>query len=304
MARPDPALWCSNVHVRFPDGSHPVRGVSLRVYPGQVFALIGESGAGKTLLCRALYGLQRFIPGMEVMGTIGGAAEKAMIFQDPGQFLNPGLSIEGHFKEFLKLSPRPSLTMEQLLRYVGLPENREFSRKKPRLLSGGQQQRVMIALSLALEPKVLFADEAVTALDGLTRKTVIELLRQLCQDFGLGIIFVTHDLHVADSLADWVGVMYAGRIVELQSAENLFTQPLHPYTKGLFRSHPGPEHRNSPLIELPGRMPPPDHEDGGCPFFDRCPERMAVCKQHLPEMKELSRGVSVSCHRVFQDRGY
>ena len=300
-------LSCRNLKVSFPGEIHPIRGVDLDLYPGEILGLIGESGAGKTLLARVLYGLDKHIPGIQVQGSRDCPDRSAMIFQDPGQYLNPGISLLAHFDEFLPRSsysrPKDRETrIASLFSFVGLPSDLDFAKRRAWELSGGQQQRAMVALALAQEPQVLYADEALASLDGVNRARVADLLRKLADELGLGMLFITHDLVLADQICDRVAVMYAGRVVEFGKSEEVFCSPKHPYTRALLRAQPGRDTRGRRLAEIPGSMPGPSWDGGGCSYRDRCSFARELCAERVPRLVGTSApaGHCAACFGVEQ----
>ncbi|WP_052078576.1 ABC transporter ATP-binding protein [Spirochaeta lutea] len=304
--RGTPAVSCANLEVSLPEGGAAVRGVSLSLYPGEILGILGESGAGKSLLARTLYGLNRVLPQLRVSGQIDRPRGHAMIFQDPGQFLNPGQSIRGHFNEILRVRGIPKHQwrdrIADLLGFVNLPSDQGFLSSRPSPLSGGQQQRVMIALAMAQEPEVIYADEPVTALDGVSRDLVLGLLQRLAQERQVGILFISHDLKAIDAIAHRVAVMYAGTVVEVQAAEDFFTNPLHPYSRDLLQAQPRMDRRGRTLTEIPGAMPEPHDQITGCPFAPRCKQRFEPCTKLVPWLQHpghssgVGTGAEVACH--------
>jgi peptide/nickel transport system ATP-binding protein len=299
-----PILTIDSLSVRFSDDIIPLRDIHLELYAGESLVLLGESGAGKSLLCKTLFGYQQISSAMRVSGTISGTPTCAMIFQDPSQFLHPRVSIKRHFFEFLRLQ-QPEIsknqalnTMVELLLQVELPATTEFLARKTGELSGGQQQRVMIALALSQKPQLLIADEPVTALDTRTKQRILELLQKLQQELGLSILFVTHDLSAAKQIAHKIVVLYAGRILEVSNVQDFFNQPHHPYSRALIDAHPGPEHHNQPLFEIPGSMPLPNESSTGCVFAPRCGYSKGVCSQLKPILELTNQANLVACHMV------
>ena len=299
-----PILSIQNLSVMFSDDVIPLRDINLDLYAGESLVLLGESGAGKSMLCKTLFGFQQISSTMTVSGTISGNPTCAMIFQDPSQFLHPRVSIKRHLLEFLRLQ-QPEIsktqafsTMIELLLQVELPASKAFLARKTGELSGGQQQRVMIALALSQKPQLLLADEPVTALDTRTKQRILELLQKLQQELGLSILFVTHDLSAAKQIAHRIVVLYAGRILEVFHGQEFFSQPHHPYSRALIDAHPGPEHHHQPLFEIPGSMPLPNESISGCIFAPRCGYAKEICSKLSPHLEPTDQENLVACHMV------
>jgi oligopeptide/dipeptide ABC transporter ATP-binding protein len=293
-----PLLTVENLRVEIPTrrGSvHAVRGVSFQVQAGETFALVGESGSGKTMTCRAIVRLVH-PPGRITAGRVlfeGRDLTRlpepelervrgrgvVMVFQDPMTALNPVLSVERQITEVL-LATRASDSRRtravELLRHVGIPDPERRLGAYPHELSGGQRQRVMLAIALARQPKLLLADEPTTALDVTIQAQILRLLVTLQRELGMALILVTHDLGVVYQAADRVAVMYAGEVVELAPAAELFARPSHPYTIGLIQSIPSVD-RHRRLVPIPGSPPDLAALGRGCPFAPRCAWVAAEC---------------------------
>jgi oligopeptide/dipeptide ABC transporter ATP-binding protein len=284
------------VEIPTPRGTvHAVRGVSLRVQPGETLALVGESGSGKTMTCRAIVRLVHRpgritggrvvfegrdlaqLPEPEIEHVRGHGV--IMVFQDPMTALNPVLNVERQITEVLPATggahARRSRAAE-LLRHVGIPDPERRLSAYPHELSGGQRQRVMLAIALARQPRLLLADEPTTALDVTIQAQILRLLVTLQRELGMALILVTHDLGVVYQAVDRVAVMYAGEIVELARTQELFTRPRHPYTIGLIRSIPSVD-RQRRLAPIPGSPPDLAKLGRGCPFAPRCAWVAADC---------------------------
>jgi len=290
-----------------------VRDVNLAVSEGETLAVVGESGSGKSSLVRAALGLVPMHAGRVVycgdelapnLGDRNRATRRGMqlVFQDPTGSLNPQMRVAGIVGEPLLVHEAALSAGERRQRVATMLEKTglsvEFLDRYPHELSGGQAQRVAIARALILEPKVLVCDEAVAALDGTVREQILRLLRQVQEESGLAIIFITHDLAVVRAVSHRVLVMYLGRLVEMASNEALFGQPRHPYTRALLDAVPVPDPENAGgrttvTGEVPSAMLPPK----GCAFHPRCPHAEAVCRAERPEATDLNETV-VSCHRA------
>ena len=290
-----------------------VRGVDLSISAGETVAVVGESGSGKSSLVRAALGLVPMRAGRVVycgdelaahLGDRNRATRRGMqlVFQDPTGSLNPQMRVAGIVGEPLLVHEAALSAGERRQRVAAMLEKTglsvEFLDRYPHELSGGQAQRVAITRALILEPKVLVCDEAVAALDGTVREQILRLLRQVQEESGLAIIFITHDLAVVRSVSHRVLVMYLGRLAEMASNEALFGQPRHPYTRALLDAVPVPDPENAGgrttvTGEVPSAMLPPK----GCAFHPRCPHAEAVCRAERPEATDLNETL-VSCHRA------
>lgn len=298
-----------------------VRGVNLNLYKGENLALIGESGSGKTTLGTAII---RLLPASGYIKEgriiykgngneydISKFSEKdlrlfrwkeiAMVFQGAMNSFNPVLKIWDQIYDTAKyhgITNRGFVREKatDLLRYVQLDPERVLN-SYPHELSGGMRQRVLIALSLILEPQVLILDEPTTALDILTQRNIIELLRTIKSDMGLSMIFISHDLSLAAELADRVAVMYAGAIVELGSVEDIFYRPRHPYTLGLIKAVPTVTTGFRELYSIPGSPPDLINLPPGCKFAPRCEYRESRCEDEEPTLIEVEQGHLVACLR-------
>lgn len=291
--------------------------VSLQVAAGEVVGLVGESGSGKSTTARAAL---RVLPAAaDVTGTVRvdgrdvltmNSAELrahrargvSMIYQDPRSSLNPVRRIGDFLTERLirvlgQDKREAAGTAVRLLTDVGLSEPEHRMRQYPHELSGGMLQRVVIAAGLATSPGLLLADEATSALDVTTQAEILVLLKRLQVERGMGLLFITHDLHLAAAYCDRVYVMYAGRIAEHQSARDLFTHPRHPYTRGLLDCSPTLGETRE-LRPIPGRPPSLSDTRPGCPFAPRCAHAEEACTSWTPELRTIADGVDVSCRRA------
>ena len=271
-------------------------GVDLVVRPGESLGLVGESGCGKSTLARVLVGLVGLTSGtLSINGHAVGVKRSRplrrhiqMVFQDPSSSLNPARTVGQILGELLRAhelvpSGRVEARCHELLDMVQLP--RSVLAVRPRQLSGGQRQRVGIARALALEPEVLVADEAVAALDVSVQATILNLLSDLRHQLGLTLIFISHDLSVVRHISDELAVMYLGRIVEDGSADAVFSEPRHPYTRALIAASPQLyASKGSGASTVLGEPPSPIHLPPGCRFAPRCPIRQDRCEQEDPHL--------------------
>jgi oligopeptide transport system ATP-binding protein len=234
-----------------------------------------------------------------------------MIFQDPYASLNPRMTVGEIIAEPLVVYARRGIVdlapaeirdkVETLMERVGL--NRLFRNRYPHEFSGGQRQRIGVARALALEPKMILADEPVSALDVSIQSQILNLLADLQEEMGLSYLFIAHDLGVVEYISHRVAVMYLGRIMELASSAQLYHRPLHPYTQALLSAVPIPDpavERRRKRIILSGDVPSPDRERSGCYFYDRCPVRMDKCRDHVPALKDVDAGHRVACYQYFE----
>jgi peptide/nickel transport system ATP-binding protein len=292
----EPLLKIENLHVSFATGErglvHAVNGVNLSIFPGQTVAVVGESGSGKSVSALSTLQLIPTPPGRYDQGRIlfqgrnllelgerdmrrVRGREIAMIFQEPMTSLNPVYTIGDQILEAVllhqKVSRREAIDIAvQALRDVGISDPERRLNEYPHQMSGGMRQRVMIAMALSCRPKLLIADEPTTALDVTIQAQILELLRKLQREQGMSIMLITHDLGVVAENADVVAVMYAGRVVEYATVEDLFDKPQHPYTEGLFRSIPKLGAKVHRLDTIPGAVPNPARLPSGCKFHPRC----------------------------------
>ncbi|MCL2408429.1 MAG: ABC transporter ATP-binding protein [Oscillospiraceae bacterium] len=299
-----------------------VNGVSLWLKKGQTLGLVGETGAGKTSTALAILNLVQTPPGVIKSGSINvcGAnvlemkpaqlekirgKDVSMIFQDPMTALNPVMTVGEQIAESIryheKVSDKESLQKAgEMLELVGIPAVRAF--EYPHQFSGGMKQRVVIAIALACNPKVLLADEPTSALDVTIQAQVLDLMRDLKEKLGTALVMITHDLGVVATVCDMVAVMYAGKIVEYGTIEDLFNTPMHPYTEGLFNSLPNIKDRKAELIPIRGLMPDPTKLPVGCAFEPRCRYAVEACKAPL-EMRQVSDTHSLLCSR-YEEPGF
>ncbi len=307
-----------------PEGTlRAVDGVSLALHPGETLALLGESGCGKSMTALSVMGLipqpagyfaggKVLLEGTDLLTLPEVAMRKVrgrrlgMVFQEPMSALNPVLSVGEQIREVLRL--HLGLKGKQahqrgiaLLHEVGMPDPERRWQEYPHQLSGGLKQRVVIAIALAGEPEVLIADEPTTALDVTIQAQILELLARMQRERGMAMLLITHDLAVVRQVADRVAIMYAGRIVEDASREQLFREPRHPYTRKLFLSVPGRDKRQGDLSVIRGQVPALIGRLPACRFVDRCDFAWAACRQTEPGWHQQD-GAGVLCH--LYDAGY
>ena len=292
-----------------------VTDVSLKVEAGKTLGLVGETGAGKTTTALAALRLVPDPPGIIKSGTIKvcghdmmaandkqlekiRGAEISMIFQDPMTSLNPTFTVGDQIAESILLHEKISKNdawdkAMEMLELVGIPRTR--GSEYPHQFSGGMKQRVVIAIALACNPKMLIADEPTTALDVTIQAQVLEMMKELRDKFQTGMIMITHDLGIVAEICDEVAVMYAGRIVEKGTLDDVFNRTRHPYTEGLFNSLPNINDRKAKLQPIPGLMPDPTNLPVGCAFAPRCKYATEACKQAQPVTRQVSDTHIVAC---------
>lgn len=290
---------------------HAVDDVSFNIYEGQTFGLVGESGCGKTTLGRCILLLIQptagkiIFSGQNLLDLKKKELRKlrsqmAMIFQDPYSSLNPRMTVSDIIGQPLQIhkvakgKDRRRKVME-LMKNVGLSPEHLY--RYPHEFSGGQKQRIGIARALAVNPKLVVADEAVAALDVSVRASILNLMKDLQKDFGLTYLFISHDLSVVKHICDRVAVMYLGEIIEIAETEELFTNPLHPYTKALMSAIPIPDPTlRMEKIILPGEPSTPINPPPGCRFNKRCLYATERCRKSGPDLVEVSKGHYIACH--------
>jgi oligopeptide transport system ATP-binding protein len=315
-----PVLKVSDLRTEFdtPDGVvYAVNGVSFEVRPGEFIGVVGESGSGKSVTMMSLLRLIPMPPGRVVSGaaefddqdllTLDMAELRSVrggkigfIFQDPMTSLNPVLTIGHQITEPLKLHLRcdrktANETAANLLTMVGLPDAKQRLKSYPHELSGGMRQRVMIAIALACSPQLLIADEPTTALDVTVQAQIIEIVRNLRDQLGTAMIWITHDLGVIAGLADRVIVMYGGAIVEEARVNDLYQRPEHPYTQGLLRSIPRLDQKGSTLESIRGTPPNLYAAPAACTFAPRCPYAFERCVAEVPVLIDVGPDHRVAC---------
>ncbi|MGW0505334.1 ABC transporter ATP-binding protein [Micromonospora sp. NPDC003241] len=319
-------LSLHDVVVEFDSRVGPVRaldGVSLDVAEGETLALLGESGSGKSVTAQAILGLLPRPAGRIAAGRItfdgtelttasarrmravrGG--EISMVFQDPLSSLNPVHPIGRQIGETLRVHRGLSKAKARaealdLMRRVGIPDPARRIDDYPHQLSGGMRQRIMIAIAIALRPRLIIADEPTTALDVTVQAQILQLLADLQRDYRMALILISHDLGVVAAHASRIAVMYAGRIVETGALRQVYENPAHPYTRSLLQSVPTLTAPTARLTPIPGTPPSPEALPPGCPFHPRCAWRVDLCTQQRPTLEVLPTadgpGRAAACHR-------
>ncbi|MBW4984941.1 ATP-binding cassette domain-containing protein [Mameliella sp. CS4] len=286
-----------------------VNGVSLEVAEGEVLGLVGESGCGKSTLGRMVVGVESPSGGalswrgvaleqMTAQQRRAWALEVQMIFQDPFASLNPRMRVEQIVGEaavihgLIRRAERRDYVANLLTR-VGL--NTDVMTRYPHQFSGGQRQRVGIARALALKPRLIVCDEAISALDVSIQAQVLNLFEDLRQEFGFAYLFISHDLGAVEHIADRVAIMYLGRLVETGTADEVFENPRHPYTRALLAEAPRLDRRAHSFTPIKGEIPSPLNPPPGCAFHPRCPLATAACKTGMPELREGRDGRRTAC---------
>jgi oligopeptide/dipeptide ABC transporter ATP-binding protein len=321
----EPVLVVRDLVTSFPAGGERARvvdGVSLQVSPGEVLALVGESGCGKSVTA---FSILRLVPkpgrvdsgsvvlcgrelltlSVDEMRRVRGG-EAAMIFQEPMTSLNPVQTVGDQVVEAIRLHERVSIRAARdrtthLFEQVRIPDPAERIDAFPHQLSGGLKQRVMIAMALAMRPRLLIADEPTTALDVTIQAQILTLLRELQHELDTAILLITHDLGVVNELADRIAVMYAGQLVEEGSRSDVLAGARHPYTQGLLRSIPSLGRRGERLAEIAGVVPAPREWPAGCRFSTRCDAVLERCRDEAPSVTGLSASHLARCHVVARE---
>lgn len=318
-------LKIENLNIEFHTDTgvvHAVNGVDLIVNEGETLGLVGETGAGKTTTALGVLNLIQTPPGKIVSGEIFYKGqdilamkaseirhirgnEISMIFQDPMSALNPVMPIGEQIAEVIELHEKCSKAEAQekmlaMLEKVRIPAERAGD--YPHQFSGGMKQRVVIAIALACNPRLLIADEPTTALDVTIQAQVLNMINKLKKELNTSMLLITHDLGVVAESCDKVAIMYAGEIVESGTAEHIFDETAHPYTKGLFSSIPAIDKKMARLTPIEGMMPDPGNLPTGCKFHPRCPYAQERCQSEFPELREVSPGHFCRCHQFDADK--
>ena len=293
--------------------------VSFSIQPGEIVGLVGESGSGKSVTALALMGLLgqegrvdsgiisldgqdlRALNNQQMLAIRG--REISMVFQEPMTSLNPvytvGFQIAEVLIEHFGQRRRAALAQAaELMKIVGIPDAHRRVHDYPHQLSGGMRQRVMIAMAMACQPKLLIADEPTTALDVTIQAQILDLLRELRDQFGTAVLMITHDMGVIASVVQRVIVMYAGHVVEVAPVEDLFSTPAHPYTRLLLRSIPRVQQKRAQLESISGTPPSPTEFPTGCRFHPRCPDALETCRGQLPALDGHGVDRAVRCWRA------
>ena len=304
------------VHYLTDDGAvHAVNNLNLSLDRGETLGLVGETGAGKTTTALSIMGLVPNPPGKVIDGQVEFDGEMlfdkseselrkvrgnkiSMIFQDPMTSLNPIMTVRDQIAEVVLLHENLTAVeaknkADEMLLKVGIRADR--AKEFPHQFSGGMRQRVVIAIALACNPVLLIADEPTTALDVTIQAQVLELMKALKEEFNTAMIMITHDLGIVADICDNVAIMYAGSIVEQAEKNELFMNPKHPYTIGLFNSIPDIDSDDSVLKPIKGLMPDPANLPGGCPFHPRCDLAKPECSEVIPKNTEVSANHFVKC---------
>lgn len=311
-------LEVRDLSVSYAGGVRAVSGAGFELRQGECFALVGESGCGKSTAARAVMRLiqppgsidsgEIFFEGRDIL-TLSDSEMTAvrgknigMIFQNPLDSLNPVYTAGYQMAEGLivdKIDKNQAWEMAaDMLRDVKIPEPEKRVRSYPHEISGGMRQRVMIGMMLCRQPKILIADEPTTALDVTIQAGIIELMNELRREYDTAVLLITHDFGIVADMADRVGVMYAGQIVEMADVFSIFDKPLHPYTELLMKALPTITKDEGRLETIPGTVPDLSQEIKGCRFAERCPKAGDICREKCPEIREVSEGHFCACHMV------
>ena len=315
---PNYLLEIKNLHTRFfleKSTVYAINDLNFKLEPGETIGLVGETGAGKTTTALSIMGLVQSPPGLISNGEIIFEGKNlltlpenemrrirgnrvAMIFQDPMTSLNPTMTVLSQIAEVINLhqnltAKESNLKAIEMLGKVGIRADR--AKDYPHQFSGGMRQRVGIAIALACNPALLIADEPTTALDVTIQAQVLELMKELKQEFASSMIMITHDLGIVAEICDKVAIMYAGSIVEFADVYSLYDNPRHPYTIGLLNSLPDIEKDMEKLMPIKGLMPDPTDLPSGCPFHPRCDSAMDECQKIMPDNTEAAPGHFVKC---------
>lgn len=300
-----------------------VNDVSFEIRKGEVLGIVGESGCGKSVTSMSLMRLLPVPPAIYESGSINlngvdilslseeemrkkRGSDVAIIFQEPMTSLNPVMKIGQQISEVMLIHEKISKDEAkkraiEMINLVGIPRAESIFDSYPHELSGGMRQRIMIAIALACNPKVLIADEPTTALDVTIQAQILDLIKSMKSKFDMSIMMITHDLGVIAEMADYVIVMYAGKIVEKAKVLDIFKNPKHPYTIGLMKSKPTFEGGNEKLYSIPGQVPNPMNLPNYCYFYDRCYRRKDSCKKGIPDLVSVGDSHYVSCYLLDEE---
>ncbi|MNB72808.1 Glutathione import ATP-binding protein GsiA [compost metagenome] len=285
-----------------------VDGVNLNIFQGETLSLVGESGCGKSTIGRSIVRLEEpsegriLFEGQDIAHYSNGKMKKVradlqMIFQDPYSSLNPRKRISDLLEEPMRVhniipASEISKEVDRLLEVVGLPKSYKF--RYPHEFSGGQRQRIGIARALSLKPKLIVCDEPVSALDVSIQAQILNLLKDLQKEFNLTYLFIAHGLGAVKYISDRIAVMYLGKVVEIASKDEIFTNAKHPYTKALLSAYPipNPTLRSNERIVIQGDVPSPANPPSGCRFHTRCPLAKAICREQEPELKGTTHAIA------------
>lgn len=316
---PTPLLEVKNLTKHFPAAHgqkvHAVNGVSFKLERGETLGIVGESGCGKSSMGRTILKVheptsgQIIFDGVDITGLSNRKMfpyrkKMQMIFQDPYASLNPRFTVGEIIEEPMIIhnmgtAHERKVIVQELIETVGLKP--DHIRRYPHEFSGGQRQRIGIARALAIEPEFIVCDEPISALDVSIQAQVVNLLIKLQKELGLTYLFIAHDLSMVKHISDRVGVMYLGSMVEFADSDELYSKPLHPYTKALMSAIPIPDpkaEKEKKRIPIEGEIPSPINPKPGCRFAARCKYATEACKQTTPELTEVLPGHFVACHRV------
>ncbi|TKJ89472.1 dipeptide/oligopeptide/nickel ABC transporter ATP-binding protein [Paenibacillus sp. CFBP13512] len=291
--------------------------ISLHVRPGEIVCIVGESGCGKSITALSVMGLIEAPTGRIADGIIDFDGQNllslsknhlrsirgndiAMIFQEPMSSLNPVITIGEQMSEPLIIHKKMNKKQAQkrvleLITQVGISRPEQIAKSYPHELSGGMLQRIMIAIAISCDPKLLIADEPTTALDVTIQAQILDMLREFRSQSDMSILLITHDLGVVAEMADYVVVMYSGKIVEEGEVVELFANPRHPYTQGLLRSKPIINQRQKELYSIPGYVPNPLELQESCYFHERCEHCMDICRTQEPPLHDVENGQKTAC---------